>query len=344
MDRSSLTAKALLGLPAASYYLVQKTWEKMFLWGLRSPERISVPVVSVGNLLLGGSGKTPFAIFLAAMLRDSGLKPAVVSRGYRGTNREPYLVVADGIEPEPLVGHRVAGDEPFLIAQRLCDVPVVIGPKRRVPAEAAARLFGIDVVILDDGFQHLPLARDLDIVLLNGREDCMFPLGRLREPVSALKRAHVLILMGDDAVVPRSGASWTRGTPVFRCRSVPVAVETGGTSLREQPPDVYAGVDVVLVSGIADPNRFRRTAERLAWNVQQHHCFPDHHLFTDAELEQVLARSAGAPVVVTEKDWVKLPLWFKNRDRAAVLRIGVEAANEQALRNHILERLGLVRS
>ena len=168
--------------------------------GVLSQRKASVPVISVGNLLLGGTGKTPFVIFLAGMLGNRRLKPTVVSRGYTGTSRAPYLVVGDGSSGEPLVGPDACGDEPYLIAKRLPDVPVIVGRKRICPVRAAHELFGCNVVVLDDGFQHLPLKRDADIVLMNGSEDHMFPWGRLREPLSALRRADIVMLMAGGTI------------------------------------------------------------------------------------------------------------------------------------------------
>ncbi len=114
---------SLAAIPAAGYHVIQKTWEKLFDWGIRKAQQASIPVISIGNLVMGGSGKTPFAIFLATMLRNMGMKPTVISRGYRGNNRAPYLVVSDGVSEAPAVGPECAGDEPFLMAQRLEGVP-----------------------------------------------------------------------------------------------------------------------------------------------------------------------------------------------------------------------------
>jgi tetraacyldisaccharide 4'-kinase len=177
MNDTSLPLKALLSIPAAGYHAVQKVREKAYLWGLLSGKKAPGPVISVGNLVLGGSGKTPFVIYLAEMLGNKGWKPGVVSRGYRGSNRLPYFVVGDGMSPEPQAGPSICGDEPFLIANRLPQVPVIIGRRRIDPVSAAANIFGCNIIVLDDGFQHLPLQRDVDIVLLTGAEDRMFPLG-----------------------------------------------------------------------------------------------------------------------------------------------------------------------
>ncbi len=306
---------------AGGYYLIQKTWATAFKLGLLRGHRAPVPVVSVGNLLRGGSGKTPFAIFLAELLQEKGFKPAIISRGYHGTNREPYLVVGDGHSGVPLVEPSVSGDEPFLMAQRLPTVPVIIARKRVHAVEAAQRLFGCDVVVLDDGFQHLVLERDADIVLLTGSENVMFPLGGLREPVSALRRADMLALVGSYTSVPRSAVQFVKDLPVFKCRQKALSLERG-RSKSSLPADYYADHEVALLSGIANPHRFRTTAEELCWRVLRHTIFPDHHVFSDQELREALELCSGVPVIVTEKDWVKLPEWFRNLDQVSALRIG----------------------
>jgi tetraacyldisaccharide 4'-kinase len=319
---------AVLSFPAAGYYAVQKVREKAYGWGVLSQRKASVPVISVGNLLLGGTGKTPFVIFLARMLKNRGLKPAVVSRGYRGTSRAPYLVVGDGSSGEPLVVPDVCGDEPYLIAKRLPDVPVIVGRKRIHPVRAAHELFGCNVVVLDDGFQHLTLKRDADIVLLNGSEDHMFPWGRLREPLSALRRADIVMLLAG-GTIPISAVNYVRG-PIFNCHPLPSGLASGAGLQSLVPSDVLSGREVILASGIANPDRFRGTAEKLGWVVVDHYSFPDHHRFTDKELQSILDRAAGIPMVVTEKDWVKLPAWFKEMDQVVALRIEMVLDDDEA--------------
>ena len=341
MGRPSLPIRGFLFVPAACYYAVQKIWARSFAWGIVRAKRASIPVISVGNLLMGGSGKTPMVIYLAELLRSRGMRPAVISRGYRGSSREPYLVVSDGCSGSPLVESSVAGDEPYLIAERLHNVPVVIGQQRIHPVEAAARLFGCDVAILDDGFQHLVLQRNLDIVLLSGSEDCMFPLGRLREPFSALSRADIVVLTSPGAGVHPSAKAYLARIPVFRSNPVPLSLRVGTNGGTALPPDVYAGKEVVLASAIADPGRFRRTVEELGWIVTQHHCFPDHHRFTDRDMEKILGASSGLPVIVTEKDWVKIPHRFRSLGNLGALTIGIRLDDEAGFVQALVSRLNL---
>ncbi len=322
MRTDSQPARIIQAAAAGAYYLIQKTWAAAFEWGLLRSQRASAPVVSVGNLLMGGSGKTPFAIFLAELLQDKGFKPAIISRGYHGSNQEPYLVVGDGRSGFPSVEPSVSGDEPFLMAMRLPMIPVLIGRKRIHALEAAKRLFGCDVVVLDDGLQHLALERDANIVLLTGGEDRMFPAGALREPVSALRRADLLVLMGGNASIPVSAFQFVKDLPVFKCRQKAVSLERG-PGVASLPAGYYADQEVALMSGIANPDRFRLTAEELGWRVLRHIVYPDHHMFADQDLREVLEQCSGVPIVVTEKDWVKLPEWFRNHDQVSALRIGI---------------------
>lgn len=287
---------------------------------------------------MGGSGKTPLTIHVAEMLRDLGRTPAVISRGYKGSYTGEYLVVGGGDSKEPEVGPAECGDEPFLIAWRLPDIPVLVGRQRLHAVNAARDRFECDVVVLDDGFQHLPLKRDADIVLINGAEDHMFPRGRLREPLSALRRADMLILVGEHTEIPTAVGSYLSGKPVFRCRHIAVGL-TGGPQHQLAAPDVLTARKVLLVSAIANPERFRLTAEGLGWNVIDHIAFRDHHWMTDEEIQRALRRAAGAQVVVTEKDWVKLPGWAAQTGQILALSIGVQLDDEDAFRRSLMDLL-----
>ncbi|MBI5251668.1 MAG: tetraacyldisaccharide 4'-kinase [Desulfomonile tiedjei] len=316
---------SLLAVPAVGYFAVQKLREQLYSWGLFNGIDPPIPVISVGNVLIGGSGKTPFVIYLAELLRSEGFRPVVVSRGYKGSNSSSYLVVNDGCSGKPAVGPAVSGDEPYLIANRAPGIPVIIGRERIHPVQAALELFQCDVAVLDDGFQHLPVSRRLDIVLLNGSEDRMFPLGRLREPLSALKRADVVMLVGIDSV-PEKTAKHLGNAEVFRCRFEPASLEN---QLGSHLCSKLTGSEVVLCSAIAGPERFRKTAEQLGWVVNDHWVFRDHHAFTDPELLVILRHAADRAIVVTEKDWVKLPDWFLQKDQVFALRIKTVVENEE---------------
>jgi tetraacyldisaccharide 4'-kinase len=340
MNSSRLISHALAMIPAACYHAVQKTRAQAYLWRVLQSRKAGVPVLSVGNLLMGGSGKTPFTIYLAALLLRKGFRPGIVSRGYGGSNREKFLVVSDGSSGRPFAGPSVTGDEPFLMAKRLPKIPVLVGRKRIHAVEEAQELFGCDVIVLDDGFQHMQLARDLDIVLLNGNEDRMFPLGQLREPISALARADLLVLVGSSASMPDAPNYYPSGIPVFRCRSIPIGLCNDLADIDCFDAARYKGQEVLLFSGIANPERFRTAAEDLQWCVLDHLIYPDHYVCPDAELTSILTRWAGVPIITTEKDWVKLPAWFKKSDRLQALRIGMVMEEEELFWNSLQGRIG----
>ncbi|MFZ5864817.1 MAG: tetraacyldisaccharide 4'-kinase [Thermodesulfobacteriota bacterium] len=328
MSFLSTLAKPFFTVPAGAYFAVQKTREILYRNGLLTADRAPIPVVSVGNILMGGSGKTPFVIYLAELLHARGFKLAVVSRGYRGSNNARYLVVSDGESGKPLVPPDVAGDEPFLIAERLEHVPVLVGRRRIHPVTAAHQLFGVEVVILDDCFQHLQLRRNLDIVIVSGTEDAMFPLGRLREPISALHRADAAILTGDSPTIPDKVSRFLEGKPLFRATAV--AIGLVGLPGMSSPADL-TGHEVILVSGIANPERFGKLAQDCGWKVVRHVRFPDHHAYSEAELNRILSEAENLAVVFTEKDWVKLPSSVKQTGKVGALRIGMVVEKEEDL-------------
>jgi tetraacyldisaccharide 4'-kinase len=265
--------------------------------GLLQQARLGGPVVSVGNLSVGGSGKTPVVALLAERLRDLGHPVAILSRGYGGRFRGEALVVSEG--GGPLVTAAEAGDEPVMLARRLPDVVVAVGPRRDAVGRHVEARFGPRVHLLDDGFQHLRLARDLDVVCLDPAdlEDRPLPAGRLREFRSALGRAHLLLLAGTPLEAPVVQALGRE-----RCFAVSRRLDPApGADGRERalPARVW------LVSGIARPERFAADVRALGAQVAGHSAFPDHHFFDHGELRAVeaAARAAGAEALLTtEKD------------------------------------------
>jgi tetraacyldisaccharide 4'-kinase len=300
--------------------------------GVLTAARASVPVVSVGNLAVGGAGKTPVVLALAARLAAAGRRPAVLSRGY-GAVRGDDRVVADG--HSVLLDAARGGDEPVLLARRIPGLRVLCGPDRaRLAARAVA--LGADVLLLDDGFQHRRLRRDLDVVVIDstnpwGNGHCL-PYGPNREPRSALRRAGLVWLTHADRA-PAEGLASLRalarsstGRPPVESRHAPRDLADG--LLRGSfPLDGLAGRRVALLTGVARPASVRRTVEGLGATIADSTAFPDHHRFTPAEVEDVIraAGRAGADwVVTTEKDAVRLPDSVAGDPRLRVLRIDVE--------------------
>jgi len=247
----------LLSLP---YGAAVRARNRLFDLGALPQQDVGCPVVSVGNLSVGGTGKTPMAIRVAGMLADRGMRPAVLSRGYGGRSAAPVLVVSDG--GRILAGPDEAGDEPVLIARRLPGVPVLAGAKRAVTGRYARENLGADVLVLDDGFQHRWIRRDLDIVLLDSRAPLgngfLLPRGPLREPPEALGRAGAVVFTRSEDTAPPSDkglAAILRGRPVLRTRIRPVKLvaadgtempfpdwrENGSSPSRESPGPIPSG-------------------------------------------------------------------------------------------------------
>ena len=274
--------------------------------GLFSPRRLQGPVVSVGNLSVGGSGKTPFVILLGELLTGRGIKFDVLSRGYGRQSRGVRLV-------EPGGSSREFGDEPLLIARRL-EVPVVLGEDRYQAGLAAEKELGPQLHLLDDGFQHRALARDFDIVLLTPEDarDRLLPTGRLREPLHSLKRA--------DAVVLTSGASPSSysldGKLVWRVlRGI-------------APANVPARP--VAFCGIARPQQFSLQLRKAGIEPVAEAVYRDHHPYVENDIRELLALKAKAEAdgfVTTEKDAINLGGYFSALQPLSVIPVKMELAD-----------------
>jgi tetraacyldisaccharide 4'-kinase len=283
-------------------------------WYRTRAKRLPRPVVSVGNLHWGGSGKTPLVAAIAAHLRDRGAAVCILSRGY-ASQGEGVRVVSTGAGP--LLGPLLAGDEPVLLAGELPGVAVVVGPDRHRDGEQALRRLepAPDLFLLDDGFSHLRLHRDLDLVAFPAADPFgggrLYPSGRLREPLGAIARAHAAILTGAaEAAGESTGAGLAAALrpygftgPGFVSRTVPgVASLLGGGELA-------SGARVFLVTAIARPDALAATARAQGFEIAGELRFPDHHRYPPASLARIAAawRESGAAVVLTtSKDRVKL--------------------------------------
>lgn len=285
--------------------------------------RLPCRVISVGNVTAGGTGKTPMVILLSRLLKDHGYSPAVLSRGYGGKGKAPVNIVSDGaaILMSPLEG----GDEPVLIARSVPGVPVLTGPDRCLTGRTAIERMGADVLILDDGFQHRRLFRDVDIVLLDYARPWgngyLLPRGPLREPPArALKRADILIRTGGMGRGPWSEETRSQGRtldpdpvppfhlPVFRGRHRPCSLISlkGGAEMDLRD---LAGKRVCAFAGIGAPEQFRRMLESLGAEIGEFLIYPDHHRYGSSDLTfiQRKAEEARAEIIVTtEKDEVKV--------------------------------------
>jgi len=298
--------------------------------------RLAGPVVSVGNLGVGGSGKTPVVARVAEILRDAGEGVAVLSRGYGGSFRGEALVVSDG--STVLAGAAEAGDEPVMLARALPGVVVAVGVRRDVVGRAVEARFGRRVHVLDDGFQHLRLERDLDLVCLDVRdlEDRPMPAGRLRERPSALARASVVLLTRIEAASEAElRALEERLSPerTFRVERRVVGFSALGGAATAPPARAY------LLAAISRPERFERDVAACGVGVLGRAFFRDHHRFgaEDVALVAARARAAGAAAIVTTaKDAVRLEGASFSGVPVVVLGIVAEILDEVRLRARLL--------
>lgn len=276
---------------------------KNFLYDHRiiRPRRAPIPVISVGNISLGGTEKTPLALELLARLSALGRRPALVSRGYKGRWEREGGVLSDG---RAILGTwQDGGDEPYLVARTFPAVGVYVGKDRLTSCRRAAEA-GFDIAILDDGFQHRRLARDLDMVLYSSEEKVA-----LREPLSALRRADVLLVKADDQkdkAIDRLRDRRARGLITY---SVVIRRASDLWTREQIPLETLAGMTLLAFCGIARPGRFARTLREAGLKVASFLPFPDHHPYPPASREKILraCRSQGADALVTTaKDAVKL--------------------------------------
>jgi tetraacyldisaccharide 4'-kinase len=294
--------------------------------GLIHQAKLPCPVISVGNLTVGGTGKTPTVIFIANLLKERGYRPAVLSRGYGGNAKASVNIVSNG--NRVLLGWRDAGDEPVLIARALPGVPVLTGSRRFLTGRTAIARFATDVLILDDAFQHRALFRNLDIVLVDAARPFgngfILPRGPLREMPEALRRAHLLIRTGaeEDPTEPLKRAS---GLQSFRGIHRPTGLVEAGTG-RVFPLAVLKGRRLCAFAGIGRPEAFRRSLTGLGAEIASFRAFPDHHPFSHADiniLRRLAAENGTGRIVTTEKDAVRLADHPDFLKEVSFLRIGM---------------------
>ncbi|MFT4542367.1 MAG: tetraacyldisaccharide 4'-kinase [Planctomycetota bacterium] len=320
-----------LRAPAALFGILARLRGSLYSSGWLKSYRLDVPIVSVGNLTAGGTGKTPFIVWLVRWFQEQGLKPGILSRGYRADQEG-------------------ANDEGRLLAQLFPDVPHKQGADR---VQGAAELVdvGVDVILLDDGFQHRRLVRDLDLVLIDATQPFGFPLlsnherpgallprGLMREPKTALTRAHALVLTRTDQCAPQALAALEdeleaiapgvpRLTTQHRAQRLRVlrgepSAPAGGEALEldlEHSPKAEVeielsrldGLEVDLLSGIGNPEAFQATVEALGARIATHRTLPDHHHYGLEDLREV---GDARPLVTTAKDAVKLES-LRNKDK-----------------------------
>ncbi|MBW6512836.1 MAG: tetraacyldisaccharide 4'-kinase [Desulfuromonadaceae bacterium] len=271
--------------------------------------RAPVPVIGVGNLAVGGTGKTPVVDYLTSGLLAAGYRVAIVSRGYGGNSTRPVTLVSSG--SGPLLSAKQCGDEPYLLAQRNPAALVAVGARRRDVVRLVVEELHAEVIVLDDGFQHHAVARDLDLLLLDARQPFTngwpLPAGLLREFPFAIKRADAVIFTRcDDLSTPVDVGR----LPRYHCR-YQLAERIRMLSGEDRPFADMVGRNVVAFAGIAGPERFFQQLKAAGVNLLATFAFPDHVDYSDELQQRLIAAADGADfLVTTEKDAVKLPRTF----------------------------------
>ncbi len=301
--------------------------------GLLGSKKLPCKVISVGNITAGGTGKTPMTVYLARRIHQMGYRAAVISRGYRGRAEKSGGIVSNG--RDIFMGPQLAGDEPFMMATRLktIEVPVLVGQDRYRSGLLALDKFNPDVIILDDGFQHLKLARDINLVLLDNRRPFgnkfLLPRGSLREPVSSLRRADIFILTRSDSGPEAAETkdltvlnSYLKGRRLYKTTHVPVLY----TRLKPGRPTTGADLPlsnsfstcnfsilkdrkILAFSGIAKNDEFKQTLEDLGCDLTGFMGFRDHHPYSDNDFFKILesAKNSGADCLcTTDKDYARM--------------------------------------
>jgi tetraacyldisaccharide 4'-kinase len=301
----------------------------LYASGVLRAARLPFAVISVGNLSVGGTGKTPAAAWLASRLQRRGQRVVLASRGYGRSGRERVVTVSDGRHIHASVAQ--AGDEPFVLAAHAPGVPVLVARDRALAGLRALSAYGAELLVLDDGFQHHRLARDLDVLVCDGAQGFgnrwVLPRGPLREPLSALSRAHAIGVVdgplpeADEQRIARLAPHARR----FAARRRPQGLRPlAGGAL--EPLAALDGAEVGMIAGLARPESLRRTLAALGARVVAERLFRDHHRYRPRDLASLDRRPALW--ITTEKDAVKmLPAWAAGAHIAAlVIELEVESA------------------
>ena len=314
-------AGILLAALSRLYGLVVRLRIAMYRAGIfRTVAVESIRVISVGNITVGGSGKTPLTILIAELLKDEG-SVCVINRGYGRRSSKPVQVVSNG--SELLADYPDASDEAVQCAGALENVPVISAPVRTQAIRLARDELSATVALLDDGFSHLAAGRDKNVLLIDAfnpyGNGYLLPAGPLREPLSSIARADCVVITRASTVSIEKIAGIKKtislharnGVPVFSCDINPEEViEPGG--VRHNANEFLAGRQLYLLSGIASPDQFERMVVKLGSSVLDHFVYEDHHHFTDKEMEEILNEKRNESLLLTtEKDFVRLPSFAK---------------------------------
>lgn len=283
--------------------------------GFYKQKKLPCTVISIGNIVVGGTGKTPTVTTIAKLLQSSGLKVSVLLRGYKRQSGEKIVIVSDG--KNGLCSREESGDEAHMLTHQLSDIPIIVGKHRYLTGEAAIRKFSSDVLILDDGFQHRQLGRDLNILTIDATHPygtgALLPLGTLREPISSINRADIIILTRTDAAGNNIAELKTElnqlapNIPILESIHKPTSLywlnPTGiHTTL---PLRKLTNKRLLAVCAIGNPNAFMATLGKYNPESVELLAFPDHHVYSESDVQQIkhqMVQCESEWIITTQKD------------------------------------------
>ena len=329
------------------YYLSLQIIRLLYRIRILKRVKLKAKVISVGNLTVGGTGKTPATEKIARLLQEKGRKVAILSRGYKSRPKskvqspKSVRVVSDG--KEILLSAREAGDEPYLLAQNLSGVPIAVGKDRIRSGNYCLANFNTETFILDDGFQYWRLKRDLNILLI----DCLNPFGNghllprgiLREPLKSLKRADLFILArtdqeGNIAPLKEKIRSVNPFAPILESIHTPRYLEDL-KSKKKVDLKFIENKEVLALSSIAHPESFEKTLKDLKAIIMKRLCYPDHYSYTKEDLKEITTKARGCLIITTQKDGVRLEPLLENESILA-LRIELKITKGQEILEQLL--------
>lgn len=350
----------LFAIPAALYGLAVQMRLWLYQWNILKPARLRNPTISIGNLTVGGTGKTPIVELVARVLKQEGESVVILSRGYKAKDNSQSHQVSDGAHIQ--LSWEEAGDEPYLLARNLPGVKVYIGRDRYRSGRQAEGGDGACVFVLDDGFQHLQLGRTLNVLLIDATDPFgggrLLPLGRLRETRQGIRRADVIMVTRSDHPFDEEALSRRirRYHPsvhlLFAYHDVVGLMPVHSAGRREiiEDPEKerleirdFSGESVVAVSGIGRPDLFEQDITHFQLGLAKSFRFPDHHQYTQSEVDKIISeayRLNVRMVMTTEKDAVRLAALDLKDMPFYYLRIEAKVEDEGRLRFYLESALG----
>jgi len=307
--------------------LYDKKWIKIFSF--------EMPIISIGNLTTGGTGKTPLVIYLSEHLKKIGKKPGIISRGY-GRKSKGLKVVHDG--KNLLIDVHDAGDEPFLIAKILKNIPIIVSENKSLGIKQLINHYKVDIIIMDDAFQHRKVDRNLDIVTISSNDDKShyrhLPLGKLREPLKNLNRSDILLYTKTN----------NYQFPEIHSKIKNFLSENCFSSIHKETIMIYDSLGyhkslppndkLFAFCGIADPKSFFNSISSLELKLGGKRVFKDHQNYTTTIIDHLSTQinaSDCKSIITTEKDWVKLPEYFLNKFKIYIIKIEIKVEKEKEL-------------